>query len=86
MSFMPIHAGEYLRDELNARKWTQHKFAQESELSPRTISLIVREIHAITPLESIRIGKALGVFEDLFYKLQCQYNRDIMIASGQIRN
>lgn len=52
--------GEFLKEELEAREWTQTEFSEITGLNQRTISEIASAKRSITPETAIAFGEALG--------------------------
>lgn len=76
--FVAIHAGEYLNDELHARQMSQAELAHLTGINDSVLSDIISGKQEMTLEYSCLIGKALGLNENFFYKLQEEYNLDRM--------
>jgi HTH-type transcriptional regulator/antitoxin HigA len=66
--------GEYLRDELNARSWTETEFAEILGRPVQTISEILNGRKQITPETALAVGEALGTTAELWINLQTYFN------------
>lgn len=67
------HVGEYLNNELKARKMTKTEFADKSGLSLSTVSGILNKKIDITDIIAHKIEKALGIEANLWIGLQEEY-------------
>jgi len=65
--------GEFLKDELEARGWTQVEFAEIIERDTRTISEVICGKRLITPETAIAFGEALGTGPEFWLNLESQY-------------
>ena len=65
--------GEFLRDELEARDWTQEDFAKIVGMSVRSINQIIVGKQSITPDAARSISKALGTSAELWMNLETAY-------------
>ncbi|KAF0844263.1 HTH-type transcriptional regulator/antitoxin HigA [Methylovorus glucosotrophus] len=65
--------GEFLKDELDARGWTQVEFAEIIERDTRIISEIITGKRSITPETAIALGEALGTGPEFWLNLESQY-------------
>lgn len=66
--------GELLRDELQARGWTQEDFAAILGRNPRDVSDIVNAKRSITPRTAKELAEALGTSAKLWLNLQAAYD------------
>lgn len=62
--------GEYLRDELEARGWTETEFAQILGRPVQAVSEIINDRKDITPETALAISDAFGTSPDLWLNLQ----------------
>ncbi|MGQ3055043.1 MAG: HigA family addiction module antitoxin [Roseateles sp.] len=65
--------GEFLREELEAREWSQQELADILDRPPRLISEIVAGKRAITPETAKGLGDAFGTSPDYWMNLESQY-------------
>jgi HTH-type transcriptional regulator / antitoxin HigA len=65
--------GDFLREELEARGWTQQTFAEILGRPAQAISEIINAKKQITPETAIEIGKALGTSPELWLGLEASY-------------
>ena len=71
---IPIHPGEILKDELDAREWTQKDFARIINRPEKTISAIIRGKKEITPETALEIAAAFGTSPYIWNDMQAKYN------------
>lgn len=74
--FAPAEAfppGEFLRDELEERGWTQEEFARVIGRPPRLISEVISGKRGITPETAIRFSAALGTSAQFWMNLETAY-------------
>lgn len=69
-SFAP---GEYIRDELEARGWTQEAFAHILGRPLKTVNQIITGVKAITPQTAQEIAAAFGTSAELWLNLESAY-------------
>lgn len=65
--------GEYLRDELDARGWTQTEFAEIIGRPPRLVSELIAGKRGITPDTAADIAAAFGTSAQLWMNLDAAY-------------
>lgn len=65
--------GEFLKEELDHRGWSQQELADILDRPPRLISEIVGGKRAITPETAIGLSKALDVSAEYWMNLESQY-------------
>lgn len=65
--------GEFLREELEARGWTQVELAEIMGRPPRLINEIIAGKKSITPETAIQLGEALGTGAEIWINLEGQY-------------
>lgn len=75
--------GEFLKDELEARGWTQIEFAEIIGKDTRLVSEIIGGKRTITPETAIVFGEALGTGPELWMNLESQYQLSKVRPSGQ---
>jgi len=74
--------GEILREELEARGWSQLDFAEIIGKSPRLISEVISGKRAITPETAHALAEALGTSADFWMKLESAYRLSRVERSG----
>lgn len=65
--------GEFLRDELEARNWTQRDLATVLGRPLQTINQIINARKRITPETAVELGTALGTSPELWLNLENAY-------------
>jgi HTH-type transcriptional regulator/antitoxin HigA len=65
--------GEFLKDELEARKWSQTEFAEIIGRPVRLINEIIAGKRAITPETAIQLSASLGTSAELWMNLESQF-------------
>ena len=65
--------GEFLREELEARNWSQQELADILDRPPRLISELIAGKRAITPETARGLGEAFGMSPDYWMNLESQY-------------
>ncbi len=83
--FVAIHAGEFLRDELDARGMTQKELSDLTGIHSSTLNEIIKGKRGITAEQSSLIGVALGIEDDFFFRLQFQYEMDKTRLSEKVK-
>lgn len=68
-----FHPGEHLRDELDARGWTQAEFADIIGRPYQLVNKIVNGKKRITPKTAREIGAALGTSVEVWTSLDSAY-------------
>jgi HTH-type transcriptional regulator / antitoxin HigA len=69
--------GEYLRDEIKSRGWTQTQFASIIGRPLQTVNGIINGKVAVTAQTAKEIAAALGTSADLWMNLQGAYDLSI---------
>lgn len=65
--------GEYLRDELDARGWTQIEFAEILGRPPRVVNEIIAGKRGISPETAMELAEALGTSAQFWMNLEASY-------------
>lgn len=65
--------GEFLREELEVRNWTQTELAEIIGRPVRLINEIIAGKKAITPETAIQLGESLGTGAEVWMNLESQY-------------
>lgn len=69
-----FHPGEYLREELDARRWSQSDFARIIGRPLQTVNEIVNAKKRVTAETALAIGEALGTGPEVWINLQSAYD------------
>lgn len=78
-----FHPGEFIKEEIEARNWTQNNLAQILDLSPRLVSEIIAGKRAITPNTAKRLADAFGTSANLWMNLDRAYQRGKVSARAK---
>ena len=70
-----FHPGEYLKDELDTREWTQTELAKMIGRPLRLINRIIAGKVGITAQTAQQLAAAFGTSAELWMNLQNQYDR-----------
>jgi len=73
--------GEYIRDELEARGWTQSDLATIMGRPLRTVNEIIAAKKTVTPETAVGLAKAFGTSAELWLNLESSY-RLAMVKDG----
>ncbi|WNC95579.1 HigA family addiction module antitoxin (plasmid) [Paraburkholderia sp. FT54] len=65
--------GEFLREELEAREWSQQELADILDRPPRLINEIIAGKRAVTPETARGLGEAFGTSAEYWMNLESQY-------------
>ncbi|MBQ0069476.1 MAG: HigA family addiction module antidote protein [Bacteroidales bacterium] len=76
-TFMAIHPGEVLREELKERGITQKAFADMIGMRASHLNELINGKRSITITIADKLEKALGIDSISWMNLQTQYNYDI---------
>lgn len=69
-AFLP---GEYLKDELDARGWTQSQFARIIGRPIQVVNQIIHGKKSITPATAVAFASALGTSAEVWMNLEVAY-------------
>lgn len=81
--YRPISPGEILKEELEARDWTQRDFAEIIGRPVQVVSEIISGKKAITPETAILFGEAFGTSAELWLNLESSYRLDLLHQKQQ---
>ena len=70
----PVHPGEYIREELAARGWTQVKLATLMERPARLVNDLCQERRRVSAETALDLSKALGMSPKTWMNLQTAYD------------
>jgi HTH-type transcriptional regulator / antitoxin HigA len=65
--------GEFLKEELDARNWSQTEFAEIIGRPVRLINELIAGKKSITPETAVQLGASLGTTAELWMNLESQY-------------
>ena len=76
--------GEFLKEEIEARGWTQIELAEIMGRPTRLVNEIIAGKRAITPETAIQLGEALGTGPELWMNLESQYQLSKVTSSDDL--
>ncbi|SAL85729.1 XRE family plasmid maintenance system antidote protein [Caballeronia choica] len=74
--------GEFLREELEAREWSQQELADILDRPPRLISEVIAGKRAITPETARGLSEAFGTSAEYWMNLESQYQLSKVRPTG----
>jgi HTH-type transcriptional regulator/antitoxin HigA len=74
--------GEFLREELEARGWTQADLADRLGCSPEKVDAIIAGTCRLSPATARGLAQALGTSSQLWLNLDATYRRAQLPADG----
>lgn len=77
MPSSPIHPGEMLKDELEARGISQRKFASLIDVSYSVLNEVINGKRPISTEYALKIEAATGIAADFWLGLQADYNMQV---------
>jgi addiction module HigA family antidote len=82
--FEPTHPGELLRDELEERKLTQAKLAEQIGVSPSLINEVIKGKRAVNTELALLLEAALGIDAHMWLNLQSDYNMQVAKSNSSL--
>lgn len=82
--FVPIHPGEMLGDELEARGVSQRKFATLIDCSTSFLSELIKGRRSISTEMALKIEAATGIKAHVWIGLQTDYNLQVARNDSKI--
>ncbi len=76
-SIDPLHPGEVLQEEIEARKIKKSVFASHIGILPNHLSDLFAGKRDISAKLALKIEKQLGIAAEVWVRLQAQYNLDV---------
>ncbi len=70
----PIHPGEMIKDELQARGMSQKKFAEIIGVSPTVLNEVLNGKRPVTTEYALKIEAATGIPAYIWINMQSDYN------------
>lgn len=74
---VPIHPGEILKDELEARNMSQRKFASVIGVSYSVLNEVVNGKRPVTTEYALKIEAAIGIPAYIWVNMQSAYNMEV---------
>lgn len=81
--YRPITPGEIIKEELDARGWTQGDFAEITGKPLQAINEIIAGKKAITPETAILFSEALGTSPEFWLNLESAYRLDLLCQENR---
>jgi addiction module HigA family antidote len=78
----PQHPGEYLRDELEARKISLNKLARDTHIPVSRVSAIAKSKRAISGDTALRLGRYFGMSPSMWLGFQADYELQLAMADA----
>lgn len=75
--FEPTHPGSLIRDELEERKMSQAKLAQQIGVSPSLLNEVINGKRAVNTELALLLEASLGIAAHIWLDLQADYNMHI---------
>ena len=86
LPFAPIHPGEMLLDELQARRLSQRKFAELIGCSYSFLNEIIKGKRSITTETALKIEAATGIKAYIWVRLQAACNMQTAKADRKLND
>ncbi len=80
----PIHPGEMLKDELEARGISQRKFAEVIDCSYSVLNEILNGKRPVTTEYALKVEAATGIKAHIWLELQADYNLQTAKADNRL--
>jgi len=80
--FRPIKPGEILKDELEARGWTQSDLAEVLGRPIQAVNEIISGKKAIVPPTAVELSRAFGTSPEFWLNLEAAYRLDLLHDGG----
>ncbi|MCM1312278.1 MAG: HigA family addiction module antitoxin [Bacteroides sp.] len=75
--FEPTHPGTLIRDELEERKMSQAKLAQQIGVSPSLLNEVINGKRTVNTELALLLEAALGIAAHIWLDLQTEYNMQV---------
>lgn len=82
--FTPTHLGEVLKDEIESRKISQRKLAQQMGISYKVLNDLLNGRRSLTTPTAMMFEAALDVPADSLMRLQLKYNMQQAAADATL--
>ena len=83
LPFRPISPGEILNEELEARGWTQSKFAEIIGVPFQVVNEIIIFEKVIDAATAVKLSRAIGNSSQFWLNLESSYRRDLKLVSRE---
>ena len=81
--FRPIKPGEILKEELEARGWTQSDLAEVLDRPIQAVNEIISGKKAIVPATAVELSRAFGSSPEFWLNLEAAYRLDLLHHEGE---
>ena len=75
--FYPVHPGEIIKDEMEARKISQREFARQVDMSYSVLNELLNGKRSLSPTTALMFEAALDIPADALMNIQTKYNMQI---------
>lgn len=83
----PIHPGGILKEELEARGYSQKEFAAKAGIMPSHLNEVIKGKRRINVEFAVKLEDSLGIPYDFWMRFQNQYDYDVLrCAERDARN
>jgi len=73
-SFYPVHPGEVIKDEMEARNISQREFARQVDISYTVLNELLNGKRSLSPTNALMFEAALDIPADALMNIQTKYN------------
>ena len=73
-SFYPVHPGEVIKDEMEARNISQREFARQVDMSYTVLNELLNGKRSLSPTNALMFEAALDIPADALMNIQTKYN------------
>ena len=72
-SFYPVHPGEVIKDEMEARNISQREFARQVDMSYSVLNELLNGKRSLSPTNALMFEAALDIPADAIMNIQTKY-------------
>jgi addiction module HigA family antidote len=72
--FYPVHPGEVIKDEMEARHISQREFARQVNISYTVLNELLNGKRSLSPTNALMFEAALDIPADALMNIQTKYN------------
>ena len=73
-SFYPVHPGEVIKEEMEARNISQREFARQVDMSYTVLNELLNGKRSLSPTNALMFEAALDIPADALMNIQTKYN------------